>query len=151
MTPFSTFCPKFCFQILRCNSNFSKQTSVYTFLSTLLEPINDSNVKITLEFCFLTLGYYPNHCNRTLAPASYTSAIYEVATEWESLKSWRQSKECSCGKLFDLSSSNLGINCHRCGNMRCQRCVSIRRSLPGHYSQRNVPICNKCHQDMESR
>ena len=125
----------------------------YVLSSSLCTLLNQTMRKLPMNFVFLTLGYNPNHCSRAHAPASsFTSAIYEVATEWESsLKSWRQSKECSCGKIFDLSSNNLGVNCHRCGNMRCQRCVSICCSLPGHHSQRNVPICNKCHQEMEKR
>ena len=78
-------------------------------------------------------------------PGDVKNTRFEVATEWDS---WRQCKECACGKTFDLMGS-MGIHCRKCGHMYCIRCISIRRALPGHYSQRSVPICNACHQGIE--
>ena len=63
----------------------------------------------------------------------------DVAIDWAS---WRLTPECVCGKSF---SDNKGKHCHRCGQMYCVRCIVHRQPIPGHFSQRPVPLCNACH------
>ncbi|XP_046395380.1 myotubularin-related protein 6 isoform X1 [Ischnura elegans] len=64
-----------------------------------------------------------------------------VALDWKTL---RNVKECACSAPFDHSSRK--YHCWCCGEVFCIRCVDKHAQLPGHLSQRAVPVCRPCFQ-----
>ncbi|XP_074649739.1 phosphatidylinositol-3,5-bisphosphate 3-phosphatase MTMR6-like isoform X2 [Tubulanus polymorphus] len=70
------------------------------------------------------------------------SEINSVAVNW---KSFRNVRQCSCTSPFDSFSKK--YHCWRCGNVFCTRCIARHIPLPGHYSQRPVPVCKACYKD----
>ncbi|XP_063232371.1 myotubularin-related protein 6 isoform X3 [Bacillus rossius redtenbacheri] len=79
------------------------------------------------------------------AKAEVTSAdqlaeeVGSVALDWKSLRNIR---ECVCSSPFDHFSRK--YHCWRCGEVFCLRCIDKHVALPGHLSQRAVPVCRRC-------
>ncbi|KAH1028043.1 myotubularin-related protein 8 isoform X2 [Dendroctonus ponderosae] len=68
-----------------------------------------------------------------------------VAIDW---KAMRSSNECNCTSAFDhLSKKNF---CRKCGDMFCMRCLTKQMVLPGHLSQKPVPVCKPCFDHLSS-
>lgn len=93
------------------------------------------------------------------------SELKTVALEW---KPSRNMEECGCSTTFDAFNKkvylinvtdNLNIltslftvtsfqhHCWSCGDVLCTRCMAVHTTLPGHLSQRAVPICKSCCQN----
>ncbi|XP_063992253.1 myotubularin-related protein 6 isoform X2 [Diachasmimorpha longicaudata] len=67
-----------------------------------------------------------------------------VAVEW---KSSSKVEQCTCPITFDTFTKK--NHCWSCGNVFCTRCMSDKDTftfLPGHASQRAVPVCKTCSQ-----
>ncbi|KAF7280256.1 hypothetical protein GWI33_006252 [Rhynchophorus ferrugineus] len=63
-----------------------------------------------------------------------------VAIDWKAL---RNINECSCSSAFDpLSRKN---HCRKCGDIFCVRCITKQAVLPGHDTQKPVPVCKPCY------
>lgn len=63
-----------------------------------------------------------------------------VAVDWKAL---RNINECSCSLAFDpLSKKNY---CRKCGDIFCIRCITKQVILPGHTTQKAVPVCKPCY------
>ncbi|KAF4523092.1 hypothetical protein B566_EDAN003104 [Ephemera danica] len=39
-------------------------------------------------------------------------------------------------------------HCWRCGEVFCTRCIDKHTALPGHFSQRAVPVCRPCYREV---
>ncbi|XP_039294729.1 myotubularin-related protein 6 isoform X1 [Nilaparvata lugens] len=68
------------------------------------------------------------------------SELGSVALDWKTL---RNVKECVCSTPFDSFSRK--YHCWKCGDVFCSRCIDRHTALPGHLSQRAVPVCRPCH------
>ncbi|XP_011313448.1 myotubularin-related protein 6 isoform X1 [Fopius arisanus] len=67
-----------------------------------------------------------------------------VAVEWISSS---KVKQCKCSITFDAFRKK--NHCWSCGHVFCTRCMPDKdtfTSLPGHSSQRAVPVCERCAQ-----
>ncbi|XP_066146115.1 myotubularin-related protein 8 isoform X2 [Euwallacea fornicatus] len=65
--------------------------------------------------------------------------LESVAVDW---KAMRNTTECSCSSAFDhLSKKN---HCRKCGDIFCVRCITKQVTLPGHNTQKLVPVCKPC-------
>ncbi|XP_060532058.1 myotubularin-related protein 6 [Cylas formicarius] len=63
-----------------------------------------------------------------------------VAIDWKAL---RNINECSCSLSFDhLSKKN---HCRKCGEIFCVRCITKQVLLPGHTTEKAVPVCKPCY------
>lgn len=71
------------------------------------------------------------------------SEVASVALDWTTLRNVR---ECSCSTPFDHFSRK--YHCWRCGEVFCTRCIDKHSSLPGHHTQRAVPVCRTCYHDI---
>nr|XP_023012952.1 myotubularin-related protein 8 [Leptinotarsa decemlineata] len=71
------------------------------------------------------------------------SEVDSVAIDW---KPMRNASECSCSLALDQFSKKM--HCRKCGDIFCQRCISKSVPLPGHLSQRAVPVCKPCHESI---
>ncbi|KAG8233295.1 hypothetical protein J437_LFUL012230 [Ladona fulva] len=67
-----------------------------------------------------------------------------VALDWKTL---RNVKECVCTTPFDHFSRK--YHCWCCGEVFCTRCIDKHAQLPGHLSQRAVPVCRPCFQQVK--
>uniref|UniRef100_A0A1B6DT04 phosphatidylinositol-3,5-bisphosphate 3-phosphatase n=1 Tax=Clastoptera arizonana TaxID=38151 RepID=A0A1B6DT04_9HEMI len=70
---------------------------------------------------------------------SLSEELDSVALDWKTL---RDVKECPCSTQFDHFSSK--YHCWKCGGIYCTRCMDKHTALPGHLSQRAVPVCSSC-------
>ncbi|XP_066583291.1 myotubularin-related protein 6 [Prorops nasuta] len=67
--------------------------------------------------------------------------LRSVALDW---KPAHNIEECSCCTTFD--AFNKKHHCWSCGDVLCTRCMGSHKALPGHMSQRAVPVCKTCFQ-----
>ncbi|XP_078601978.1 phosphatidylinositol-3,5-bisphosphate 3-phosphatase MTMR6-like isoform X1 [Branchiostoma floridae x Branchiostoma japonicum] len=67
-----------------------------------------------------------------------------VALEW---KAFRNIRQCSCETPLD--AFNKKYHCWRCGDIFCTRCIDKQTPIPGHYSQRPVPVCRTCYKHLK--
>lgn len=65
--------------------------------------------------------------------------LSSVALEWKTLRNIR---ECVCSTPFDHFSRK--FHCWKCGDVFCTRCIDKHTTLPGHLTQRAVPVCKMC-------
>nr|CAD7266644.1 unnamed protein product [Timema shepardi] len=72
-----------------------------------------------------------------------TMELDSVSLEW---KSHRNVKVCVCTLPFDHFS--MKYHCWKCGDVLCMRCIYKHTALPGHLSQRAVPVCRPCYQQI---
>lgn len=80
-----------------------------------------------------------NTCEN-LTVEQLTLEIDSVAQDW---KSFRNVRQCSCSSPFDAQSER--YHCARCGEVFCTRCIGRHIPLPGHYSQKPMPVCKDCY------
>jgi hypothetical protein len=73
--------------------------------------------------------------------SSVEAEINSVSVDWKPL---RQSLQCPCGSSLH-EPTVAKTHCRCCGRVFCQRCVLRKSKLPGHLSQKPVPVCNACH------
>ncbi|KAG5889272.1 hypothetical protein JTB14_007034 [Gonioctena quinquepunctata] len=66
--------------------------------------------------------------------------VDSVAIDW---KPMRNTNECSCSLTLDQLSKKM--HCRKCGDIFCQRCITKKVALPGHVSQKPVPVCKPCY------
>lgn len=83
--------------------------------------------------------------NEVLSASLMNNAVDSVATEWQSL---RHIKQCSCSSPFDYFSRK--YHCWKCGDVFCIRCIDKQTQLPGHESQRPVPVCRPCYRELKA-
>lgn len=69
--------------------------------------------------------------------------LESVALDWKTLRNIR---ECVCSTPFDHFSRK--YHCWKCGEVFCTRCIDKHTSLPGHLSQRAVPVCRPCFREI---
>ncbi|KAF5279817.1 hypothetical protein FQA39_LY18220 [Lamprigera yunnana] len=62
-----------------------------------------------------------------------------VALDWKTL---RNINECGCSTPFDHFSRK--YHCRKCGDVFCIRCIDKQIILPGHLTQKTVPVCRIC-------
>ncbi|PSN42829.1 Myotubularin-related protein 8 [Blattella germanica] len=72
-----------------------------------------------------------------------TAELASVALDWKTLRNIR---ECGCTTPFDHFSRK--YHCWKCGEVFCTRCIDKHTSLPGHLSQRAVPVCRPCYREI---
>lgn len=63
-----------------------------------------------------------------------------IALDWKTL---RNISECICSTPFDHFTRK--YHCWKCGDVFCTRCIDKHIPLPGHLSQRAVPVCRPCY------
>lgn len=68
-----------------------------------------------------------------------TKELESVALDWKTL---RHITACSCSTPFDHFTRK--YHCRKCGDVFCIRCINKQLVLPGHLSQKLVPVCEKC-------
>ncbi|XP_025830809.1 myotubularin-related protein 8 [Agrilus planipennis] len=69
-----------------------------------------------------------------------TKNLDSVALDWKTL---RNIKECGCSTPFDhFSRKN---HCRKCGEVFCVRCIDKQVILPGHLTEKAVPVCRPCY------
>ncbi|XP_072170824.1 phosphatidylinositol-3,5-bisphosphate 3-phosphatase MTMR8-like [Diadema setosum] len=83
--------------------------------------------------------------NEVLSASLMNNAVDSVATEWQSFRNIRQ---CSCSSPFDHFS--MKYHCWKCGDVFCIRCIDKQTQLPGHESQRPVPVCRPCYKELKA-
>ncbi|XP_019877155.1 myotubularin-related protein 8 [Aethina tumida] len=69
-----------------------------------------------------------------------TKKFESVAIDWKPL---RNTHECSCSSSFDHLSKK--SHCRKCGDIFCMRCIAKQIPLPGHVTQKAVPVCKPCY------
>lgn len=69
--------------------------------------------------------------------------LNSVALDWKTLRNIR---ECICSTPFDHFSRK--YHCWKCGEVFCTRCIDKHTALPGHLSQRAVPVCKPCYREI---
>ncbi|XP_071846266.1 phosphatidylinositol-3,5-bisphosphate 3-phosphatase MTMR8-like [Apostichopus japonicus] len=74
-----------------------------------------------------------------------TDAADSVAVDW---MSFRNIKQCVCDYPFEHFSRK--YHCWRCGVVYCIRCIDKQTPLPGHDSQRPVPVCKGCYKILKA-
>lgn len=74
-----------------------------------------------------------------------TDAVESVSIDW---KSFRNVRQCVCDYPFDHFSRK--YHCWRCGVVFCIRCIDKQTTLPGHDSQRPVPVCKDCYKSLKA-
>ncbi|XP_059484789.1 myotubularin-related protein 6 isoform X1 [Neocloeon triangulifer] len=79
----------------------------------------------------------------TVTAEQLASELKSVAIEWKTLRNVR---ECNCSTPFDHSSRK--CHCWKCGDVFCTRCIDKHTALPGHDSQRAVPVCRTCFREL---
>ncbi|XP_066999700.1 myotubularin-related protein 8 isoform X2 [Anabrus simplex] len=72
-----------------------------------------------------------------------TNELDSVALDWKTLRNIR---ECVCSTPFDHFSRK--YHCWKCGEVFCTRCIDKHTPLPGHMSQRAVPVCKPCYREI---
>ncbi|XP_054263954.1 myotubularin-related protein 6 isoform X2 [Macrosteles quadrilineatus] len=75
-----------------------------------------------------------------ISSGSIKTELESVALDW---KPFRNVKECQCSTHFDHFMRK--YHCWRCGDVCCTRCTEKHVELPGHLSQRAVPVCTLCY------
>ncbi|XP_049938411.1 myotubularin-related protein 6 isoform X1 [Schistocerca serialis cubense] len=100
-----------------------------------LEPTKESTEK-------LAINNVPNTAKskEVLTVDQLAEELNSVALDWRTLRNIR---ECVCSTPFDHFSRK--YHCWRCGDVYCTRCIDKHTSLPGHMSQRAVPVCKPCY------
>lgn len=83
--------------------------------------------------------------SEVLSASLMNNAVESVATEWQSFRHIRQ---CSCSSPFDYFSRK--YHCWKCGEVFCIRCIDKQTQLPGHESQRPVPVCRPCYRELKA-
>lgn len=73
----------------------------------------------------------------------------KIALDYNSIElNWKSSrKSCNCFEPFDFVSSKL--NCSRCGEIYCERCVENGKYVSSQVSTKLVFICNTCLKQFE--
>ncbi|XP_053399742.1 myotubularin-related protein 8-like isoform X2 [Mercenaria mercenaria] len=66
--------------------------------------------------------------------------LESVAVDW---RPFRNIYTCSCAMPFDHFMKK--FHCWKCGEVFCTRCIARNIPLPGHDSQRPVPVCKPCY------
>ncbi|KAF5300008.1 hypothetical protein FQR65_LT09264 [Abscondita terminalis] len=66
-------------------------------------------------------------------------SLESVALDWKTL---RNISECGCSTPFDHFSRK--YHCRKCGDVFCVRCIDKQVILPGHLTQKPVPVCRPC-------
>ncbi|XP_014670869.1 PREDICTED: myotubularin-related protein 6-like [Priapulus caudatus] len=77
--------------------------------------------------------------------ARLAAEVASVAVDWKSL---RNVHGCACLTQFEHFTRK--YHCWRCGEVFCTRCIGKHTPLPGHYSQRPVPVCRSCYKHIKS-
>jgi len=67
-----------------------------------------------------------------------------VALDWKTL---RNISECGCSTPFDHFSRK--YHCRKCGDVFCIRCIDKQVILPGHLTQKAVPVCRPCYDKIQ--
>ncbi|KAF2896064.1 hypothetical protein ILUMI_10108 [Ignelater luminosus] len=70
--------------------------------------------------------------------------LESVALDWKTL---RNITECVCSTPFDHFSRK--YHCRRCGDVFCIRCIDKQVILPGHVTQKAVPVCRPCYDKIQ--
>ncbi|XP_021924451.1 myotubularin-related protein 8 isoform X4 [Zootermopsis nevadensis] len=78
-----------------------------------------------------------------LSVEQLAAELGSVALDWKTLRNIR---ECACSTPFDHFSRK--YHCWKCGEVFCTRCIDKHTPLPGHLSQRAVPVCRPCYRDI---
>ncbi|XP_064607612.1 myotubularin-related protein 8-like isoform X2 [Liolophura sinensis] len=84
-----------------------------------------------------------NHVG-TLTIDQLLAELKTVAIDWRAFRNVRQ---CNCAAPFDHFSRK--YHCWKCGEVFCTRCIARHIPLPGHYSQRPVPVCKPCYLEVK--
>ncbi|KAL5012393.1 hypothetical protein ScPMuIL_010944 [Solemya velum] len=69
--------------------------------------------------------------------------LKSVAIDW---RSFRNIDNCTCASPYDHFTKK--FHCWKCGEVFCTRCIARNIPLPGHYSQRPVPVCRQCYKEI---
>ena len=69
----------------------------------------------------------------------------QLAFDFNSLElNWKSSrKSCACSEKA-ADSIGLKLNCSRCGEIYCDRCVEEGKYLPSQVSAKNIFVCKNC-------
>ncbi|KAJ1529847.1 hypothetical protein ONE63_006584 [Megalurothrips usitatus] len=86
---------------------------------------------------------YENGLNNLITADQLAEEVKSVALDWKIL---RNIEECSCSTPFDHFSRK--YHCWKCGDVFCTRCIDKNAALPGHLSQREVPVCRPCYREV---
>ncbi|KAE8743901.1 hypothetical protein FOCC_FOCC009459 [Frankliniella occidentalis] len=86
---------------------------------------------------------YENGLNNLASADQLSEEVKSVALDWKTL---RNIEECSCSTPFDHFSRK--YHCWKCGDVFCTRCIDKNAALPGHLSQREVPVCRPCYREV---
>ena len=133
-------------QITRALSTLSLSTSESMDFRALL--LNDTNNIPTDGFkhsCIITNCTTKEDIDLdSLVIEQLLLELQSVATDW---KAFRNVKTCSCA--MPLEHFVKKSHCWRCGSVFCARCIDRMMALPGHLSQRPVPVCKACYKDIK--
>lgn len=85
----------------------------------------------------------PSRNRSNITVEQLTRELNSVAIDWKTI---RNVTECSCSTPFDHFSRK--YHCWKCGEVFCTRCIDKQTVLPGHLSQRSVPVCRPCYKEI---
>ncbi|XP_033123580.1 myotubularin-related protein 6-like [Anneissia japonica] len=88
---------------------------------------------------------YSTEIDEILSANLLNLAVESVCLDWKRIRNIRQ---CSCATPFDHFSRK--YHCWCCGQVFCIRCIDKQTPLPGHYSQRPVPVCRPCYKQLKT-
>jgi len=71
--------------------------------------------------------------------------LKSVAVNWKTLRNVRS---CNCAIPFETFTKK--YHCWRCGDVFCTRCIDRLMTLPGHFSQKQVPVCKNCYKQLKN-
>lgn len=117
-------------------NNFETKFSLDEFKS--LEKDNDSINASESDSQSMTSSYMKH------ADSSASLSLDKLSLDYNSIElNWKSSrKNCNCFEPFDFVSSKL--NCSRCGEIYCERCVENGKYILSQVSTKLVFVCDIC-------
>jgi hypothetical protein len=83
-----------------------------------------------------------NNLSTSMNKLSLNKLAFELNSTSLDWKSARNYSHCSCSSTFDFV--NKKINCWKCGETFCNRCVKSFTTQPGYSISGYISLCNKC-------
>ncbi|XP_046665776.1 myotubularin-related protein 6 isoform X2 [Homalodisca vitripennis] len=105
------------------------------------DPLGATEMKLSCDKELpLPMGVAGDDLLKGVSGDSLRLELESVALDWKPL---RNVEECQCSTHFDHFMPK--YHCWKCGELFCQRCTEMHVALPGHLSQRAVPVCTPCY------
>ena len=112
-------------------------------LKTLIKTNTDSNENDASDLETSTIS--KNSIERESSVSSLSSLTLDQLTlDFNSIQlNWKSNlNKCSCSSTFD--AINYKLNCLKCGDIYCEKCIEDGKYVNNHLSSKLIFICKKC-------